>query len=373
MINKEKKIKRKNLIETNQLSKSTEKNMVTRIITSIVLLCICLPCVFIGGWAYFVLISLLALFAIYEISIAPKEKNVPILLYIFFYVVTLSFIYWGFIKNAINDGPKVLEKLNNDYFLFYNFNLFSIGFTHTTNGMIDGLNLSIIMIALSFLIFFVACITNENFSFKDVCYFFTMSILIGLGFQSMFFVRFIPFADYSNNYVQGGASISHDFFFDQSYGSYAYSSFLFIFVLIGSMLNDIGAYFVGVLFGKHRINERISPKKTWEGFFGGIFISIICCLIFAFSCSAGGYDILPGVLDFEHWYNVLILAIALPIVGNVGDFAFSAIKRNFQIKDFSRIIPGHGGVLDRLDSVLFAFITTSCLLTFMTNGWWFLN
>lgn len=352
------------LVETNKISASTGKNMIIRILTALVLLFICLPLSFIGSWGYFILILILACVSIYEVSRAPKEKNIPVVLYIAFFIITLSFIYWFFIKNAVNqyvysEGNILIEEAN------FNFALFGIGFANSNDGVVVGLALSIIMIAFSFLIYFTACITNENFSFKDVCYFFTMSILIGIGFQSMYYVKYLPF---SPQFIGSGIN-----YYDNSYGTYALSTLLFIFVLIGCMMNDIGAYFVGILFGKHKINERISPKKTWEGFIGGILIALIIALIFAFSCSAGGYDLLPGVLDFDHWYNVVILAIAMPLIANIGDFAFSAIKRNFGIKDFGNIIPGHGGVLDRLDSVLFTFIFVACLLTLMCNGWWFFN
>ena len=146
-----------------------------------------------------------------------------------------------------------------------------------------------------------------------------------------------------------------------------------IYLLLISMITDTYAYITGMLIGRHKLLPDVSPKKTWEGFVGGILIATGLALVFAFSCSAGGCDLLPGVLDFEHWYNVVILAVGMPLIANIGDFAFSAIKRNFGIKDFGNIIPGHGGVLDRLDSVLFTFIFVACLLTLMSNGWWFLN
>lgn len=363
--NKEKHQKKHiHLVEANKISASTGKNMIVRVLTALVLLFICLPLSFVGSWGFFILILVLAFISILEVSRAPKEKNIPIVLYITFIIITLSFIYWYFIKNALNqyvygDGNSIIADLN------FNFALFGVGFANSSGGIVDGLGISIIMVAFSFLIYFTACITNENFTFKDVCYFFTMSILIGIGFQSMYYVKYLPF---SSEFI--GSSIPY---YDNGYGTYALSTLLFIFVLIGCMMSDIGAYFVGVLFGKHKINERISPKKTWEGFVGGILIATGLALVFAFSCSAGGCDLLPGVLDFEHWYNVVILAVGMPFIANIGDFAFSAIKRNFGIKDFGNIIPGHGGVLDRLDSVLFTFIFVACLLTLMSNGWWFLN
>ena len=315
--NKEKHQKKHiHLVEANKISASTGKNMIVRVLTALVLLFICLPLSFVGSWGFFILILVLAFISILEVSRAPKEKNIPIVLYITFIIITLSFIYWYFIKNTLNQyvyggGNSEIADLN------FNFALFGVGFANSSGGIVEGLGISIIMVAFSFLIYFTACITNENFTFKDVCYFFTMSILIGIGFQSMYYVKYLPF---SSEFI--GSSINY---YDNGYGTYALSTLLFIFVLIGCMMNDIGAYFVGVLFGKHKINERISPKKTWEGFVGGILIATGLALVFAFSCSAGGCDLLPGVLDFENWYYVVILAVGMHFIDNIGDFAFIAI------------------------------------------------
>ncbi|MCQ2383149.1 MAG: phosphatidate cytidylyltransferase, partial [Clostridia bacterium] len=145
---------------------------------------------------------------------------------------------------------------------------------------------------------------------------------------------------------------------------YWQSALLILFVLIGVLMNDTGAYFVGILFGKHKMNPRISPKKTWEGFIGGIAVSMICSLLWATLWSIGGFPILP-ILDHTHWYWVLIASILLPIMGDIGDFVFSAIKRHFGVKDFSQLIPGHGGILDRIDSVIFASAFVAALIVFM--------
>lgn len=138
------------------------------------------------------------------------------------------------------------------------------------------------------------------------------------------------------------------------------SSFLFIYemdplfiwlIIIATYACDTAAYFTGYFLGKHKLNERISPKKTIEGSVGGWLIGGACCFAFA-------YFYLPqlGVL------SKLIIAIILPIGGQIGDLAFSAIKRCYGIKDFSNILPGHGGVLDRLDSLIFNFICFHMIL-----------
>ncbi|MBP3706588.1 MAG: phosphatidate cytidylyltransferase, partial [Clostridia bacterium] len=108
-----------------------------------------------------------------------------------------------------------------------------------------------------------------------------------------------------------------------------------------SSVCDMGAYFVGVTCGKHKLCPEISPKKTVEGAVGGIVSAIIVGLILVFSFGYGD-KLLPTV----------ILTIPLCIIGMLGDLFASAIKRSVGIKDYGALIPGHGGVLDRVDSIL---------------------
>ncbi|MDR3140261.1 MAG: phosphatidate cytidylyltransferase [Tannerellaceae bacterium] len=113
---------------------------------------------------------------------------------------------------------------------------------------------------------------------------------------------------------------------------------LFVFV----WLNDTGAYLVGSTIGKHRLFERISPKKSWEGFLGGLIIVLLSSQLFAYY--------VPGL----SWYNWLGLSAIVVLFATWGDLAESLLKRTLAIKDSGAIIPGHGGMLDRLDSILMA-------------------
>ena len=99
-------------------------------------------------------------------------------------------------------------------------------------------------------------------------------------------------------------------------------------------------------------------------FVGGIVFSIVFSMLFALLLSAGGYPILP-MFDHHHWYFVLVVSILLPIFGDIGDFIFSAIKRHYEVKDFSRLLPGHGGMLDRIDSILFAAGLVAGVISFI--------
>ncbi|MBC8535647.1 phosphatidate cytidylyltransferase [Feifania hominis] len=117
-------------------------------------------------------------------------------------------------------------------------------------------------------------------------------------------------------------------------------------IFIGSWCSDSIALCAGKLFGRHKLIPKVSPKKTVEGAIGGIVGTM------------AGYAVTGVVVErcFELQVNflaLLLLAVGVSIIGQVGDLAASTIKRSFQIKDFGNVIPGHGGVFDRFDSVLF--------------------
>jgi phosphatidate cytidylyltransferase len=126
-------------------------------------------------------------------------------------------------------------------------------------------------------------------------------------------------------------------------------------IMFATYFTDTFCLFGGMAFGKHKLNERISPKKTIEGSFCGWLAGAIITTAF-------------GLLVIKDVNKAFIIAcgLLLPIVGQMGDLAFSAIKRYFKIKDFGTIFPGHGGVLDRIDSLLFnvtaAYILASVIL-----------
>lgn len=106
--------------------------------------------------------------------------------------------------------------------------------------------------------------------------------------------------------------------------------------------SDTGAYFAGRLFGKHKMNPRVSPKKSWEGFAGGWIAGIALSM----SISMLYVSQLNGLLNTA-------LCLLCPVFAELGDLCFSAIKRHFHTKDFSNLLPGHGGILDRVDSLLY--------------------
>ncbi len=120
--------------------------------------------------------------------------------------------------------------------------------------------------------------------------------------------------------------------------------------LVIAWMSDTGAYFVGTFFGKHKMAPVISPKKSWEGFFGGWLISVGLTAVFGVICNAfiGGLSSLHINVGL-----ITVLAAVLAPLSVVGDLFASLIKRRCGIKDYGNIMPGHGGVMDRFDSVMF--------------------
>jgi len=113
-------------------------------------------------------------------------------------------------------------------------------------------------------------------------------------------------------------------------------------LLILTVCNDVGGYVAGITIGRHLMAPAISPKKTWEGFAGS-----------AFACMLGGAISLALLLHGAIWQGVL-LGVAALVSATLGDLAESMIKRDLQIKDMGTVLPGHGGILDRIDSLLIA-------------------
>lgn len=115
--------------------------------------------------------------------------------------------------------------------------------------------------------------------------------------------------------------------------------------LVAAFLTDTGAYFTGYFLGKHKLIPEISPKKTVEGAIGGVVVAIVSLLVYAWILTFFG--IKTNIL------NIIIIGLLASVGSQFGDLSASMIKRELKIKDYGDLMPGHGGVLDRIDSVLF--------------------
>lgn len=134
--------------------------------------------------------------------------------------------------------------------------------------------------------------------------------------------------------------------------------FLLIMGLCGAWIADTGAYFTGVTLGKHKLCPEISPKKTIEGFIGGILTTGIVYAV-AFTKYYGGQ------FDLQYALITFVLGAVCAVIGTVGDLSASMVKRQIGFKDYGKIMPGHGGLMDRFDSILFVLPTFYTFITLL--------
>lgn len=163
---------------------------------------------------------------------------------------------------------------------------------------------------------------HEETSFQQVGAFYSMLVLIPNALRCLVLLR-----------DAGGAN----------------GSFYVLAAVFSAWVADAGAYFAGTLFGKHKLCPKISPKKTVEGTIGGAVVNVI--LIMAAGVVFARY-VYGGTVQPVYLALFLTGLLGSPI-SILGDLSFSLVKRSFHIKDFSKVIPGHGGILDRFDSVIF--------------------
>lgn len=149
-------------------------------------------------------------------------------------------------------------------------------------------------------------------------------------------IRTVDLAISILGYIYISACFGHLVLLDQV-GSYQYVWLVFVI----AFATDTFAYFVGVNFGRHKLAPLVSPKKSIEGSIGGIGGAILCCIVYGF------------IFEVVSPLSLIPIAIVGSIASQMGDLFASAMKREYGIKDYGNLIPGHGGILDRFDSALF--------------------
>lgn len=236
-----------------------------------------------------------------------------------FKVLALIISFLGFIEiNKLFTNNKVFKIVS--LFCFYAIILSNINKTDFNNILDYNL------IGIIFLLFFmIQLIYHKDKEFNVINCFslIGITILLSLSFSIIIIIRNI------NLYY-----------------------FLYLFVI--TTITDTFAYLVGSLIGKHKVTE-ISPNKTYEGMIGGSLFGTLISSLFYLSFINNNINI----------FILVIITLFLTIIGQLGDLFFSFIKRNFKIKDFSNIMPGHGGVLDRLDSIIFVMLAITYFIKFI--------
>ena len=270
--------------------------MKTRIITGTVAVGIFVPvCIFSNTWVFPIVFALLSLIAIFELAKCLNlNKNLILTIPMYLLAASLPILRYVIYREDI-------LKPNSEFMLYA------------------------ITSAFVVLIFFLAYVMfgNNKKNLSDVLTFYALAIYVIGCFVSIIIVRFTGTEEFAD-----------------------IGKYLYLLIFVSAWVCDTFAYFVGRLLGKHKLIPAISPKKTVEGAIGGIVFTeialVIYWLIVKYACNYDGLSIA----------HICVLGVILPIVSQIGDLIASSIKRQYNIKDYGKLFPGHGGVLDRFDSAM---------------------
>lgn len=257
--------------------------MKTRIISALVALLIFVPIIMTGGTIYNIAIFIIAILGLKEfLDIKSSKKDIP---------ETIQFVSYMMLSLL------VLFNTNIDKSLIWTMDY----------RIIAGLFLTFLIPTVLY--------PKEKYSIQDAFY------LIG----GIFFL---------------GTTMSLFILFRQK------SLWLVIYLLLVTIITDTYAYLTGYFIGKHKLLEKVSPKKTLEGMVGGTIFGVLVSSVFY-------HTVINPELS---WIIIITMSLFLSIIGQFGDLVFSSIKRFYGKKDFSNIMPGHGGILDRIDSIIFVVL-----------------
>ena len=272
--------------------------MLQRIITAVVLIAILLPLLFLSWQCVYIiptLVALMALAAVYELLKCLRSQV---------------------------DEAGTAATAREDFVVSIPAYLIAVGLPLAT-AFVTSIHAFLLAAAAVFTLyllylFAVAVLRQGRMHFAEVAEVFTGVLYITLSFASLSLLR--------HKTLEG--------------------EYLYLLVFFGAWVTDTFAYFTGRFFGKHKLNPVISPKKTVEGSIGGILFCMISFVLFGIVMQFGKWH-------FTVHYPLLLLSgLLCSVVSQVGDLITSLIKREHGVKDYGKIFPGHGGVLDRFDSVL---------------------
>lgn len=275
------------------------KTLTTRTLTAVVFVAVLLSCI------YFNFISFAALF----------------------FVVAVWGLY-EFYQLAEKLGAKPYKTIG----LIAGATLFSFAIFYNTNLALffPSEYVLVISLPLIFFIFIAALFDTKPNTVLNLAY-----TLSGIVYSVVPFMLLLNIACIDKAYTFNNPSTNS---FD-NFAPYNFHYVLGIILLIWA--SDVSAYLVGSLIGKHKLYERISPGKTWEGSIGATVLTIGCSFIIAYWFPE---------LALKHW---IVISILVSVFGTIGDLVESMLKRQAGVKDSGKIMPGHGGILDRFDSLLF--------------------
>ena len=314
--------------------------MKKRIVTGIILFAVLAPCILIQACLPVLEIVITLLIAVAEIELLnmyDKDKKIPLPLKIVTVVLTIGLAYSILLFMSTQGGAP--GSTVTDITTHFN-ESFIIRFLK--RFQYDKVFTPVTALLINFLILMGSMIFIKDFEVKDAGRLYLAIIYVGLCMGAFLTLRF-----YGNRFV--------------------------IYLLIVTCFTDIFALVFGLAFGrngKHKLAPHISPKKSWEGAIGGTLVAVIFGFCFSYFyeqisgvmpwIAGDKISFFEGVFAYDTFtecgkvFVCLIITFLLSIASQIGDLVASKLKRAYGIKDYSQVFPGHGGVLDRFDSVLFA-------------------
>lgn len=286
----------------------TWNNLLQRSLSGIVFLFLMIGMLYIGSITFFLLISIIITIALYEFYLMAKKFRINIpYLYVLGIGLTLFTLEFFISLNVLNSSWLFIIIIPLIFFLF-------VGELYR---------------------FHKKPMHNIAFSLLAIIY-----IVVPMALLNKFvFIEREDLLNINNTDIQNYEGFFSDVLFFNPERNIIYSPFILLGFFSIIWLYDSFAYLFGVSFGKHRLFERISPKKSWEGTVGGGILTIAITFFF------------PEIFHILEWYNWMILATFVIFSSTMGDLVESLFKRTLDLKDSGNLIPGHGGILDRFDSV----------------------
>ena len=263
--------------------------MKKRVLSAAIMLAVFIPLLIIGGKPFSIFMAILSVGGLYELlKLRETKKEFPFIMKVFAYILVLFF--------SLNNFTSIDFEYNLDY-------------------------RAMSFIIFMFLIPIIFINDSKKYNINDALFLVGSILFIGLSFNLVIITR-----NYDISYI--------------------------IYILLITCITDTFALFTGSLIGRHKMAPEISPKKTYEGLFGGLLAGVVTAVVY--------YHV---IINPSLPLSILVLiTLGLAVLGQIGDLVFSAIKRYYGVKDFSNIIPGHGGILDRLDSIIFVILGSILVL-----------
>ena len=296
----------------------------TRVFTAICMVIVLVPFIFLGGYFIYGLCAVLAFIGTYElVKMHNRKFNLPKFLDLVIPLLSSGMVIVSMIYNLV---------LNTDDYKFVLF----------------GILLIVILLLIISLVYSEVKVTDSFYYMGAILY-------GGVSFAVVAAIRNVDiFTD--KHLILGSLDVNLS------------GLFIFVYIYFTTIFTDIGAYSIGCRIGKHKLIPSVSPNKSVEGAIGGsICGTLVGTLCLVLSEEFIGFNLF-GINSLGlKIVIVLCISLMLTVISQIGDLIASKLKREYEIKDYGNLFPGHGGVMDRFDSVLFVLPTFYCLITIANN------